>query len=60
MEKYREEDYDQVHDQIISNLQEKYEDLEDATKLPYYDFDQKEIARSAMRRIKKTADKIRS
>lgn len=58
--RYREEDYDQVHDQIISNLQIKYEDLEDAIKLPYYDVQQKEVARSAMKRIKQTADKIRS
>jgi len=59
-ERYREENTDQNHDQIISNLQIKYEDLEDATKLPYYDPQQKAVAMSAMKRIKRTADNIRS
>lgn len=58
--KWREEDYDQVHDQIISNLQEEYEKFGEAIKTPYYDSDQKDIARAKMRQIKKRADKIRS
>lgn len=59
MSKYREENYDEVHGQILDNMREEHEKWDDIkNESPYSD--QKDIARGVMERITKRAHKIRN
>ncbi len=57
--RYRSEDYDAVHGQIIDDLRDQYEDWKESYEIVAQGAHQKEICKSKMVQLVKRANKLR-